>query len=98
MACTVSSNDRRLNLNVAVHRLGVRADQVCGLDQGLGLVALDPRHADAEAGAQEIGAVGQVQVDLGIDGQVRREFDLALGRGELDRALVNVSGSAGGEV
>ena len=58
---------------------------MCRLDQRLRDLAVDAWHADVEARPQEEGAVGIVQIDLGIDLRIGWELDLSLGRGELDR-------------
>ncbi len=76
------------DVDIAVRRLGVRADQMRRLDQLLRDLAVHAGHADGEARAQEVGAVGIVQIDLGIDRELGRQLDLPLGGGELDRAEV----------
>ncbi len=58
------------------------------MDQLLGDGAVEARQADVEARRQEEGAVGEVQVDLGIDRAVRRKRDLLPCGSEFDRAEV----------
>src|SRR5271165_5903556 len=82
------SDEIGLDGDIAVRGLGVRANPVRSMDQLLRDLAVEARQTDVEARRQEEGAVGEVQVDLGVDRYIARERDLLFGGSELDRADV----------
>ena len=57
------------------------------VDQLTGDVLRDARQADIQARAEEIGAVREVEVDLGVDCEVGRQGNLLLAGGEPDGAF-----------
>lgn len=59
---------------------------MCGLDQRLGDLTLDSGQADIEPRLQEIGTIGIGEIDLGIDGGVRGQPELARAGGVAERA------------
>ena len=63
------------DLDIAAQSLRVRADRMRVVDDRLRHLAVDAGYADVEARAQEIGAVGNVQVDFGVDRGIGRERD-----------------------
>ena len=98
MACRHRSHDAGGNFDVAVDRLGVRADAVRRLGQLLRDLAVDARHTDGEARPQEEGIARAVQVDLGVDRRRSRQLDLPLAGSQLDRAEIAGRPGAGEEV
>src|SRR5450631_4360497 len=72
------SDESGRHVNIAVDGLGVWADRVRGIDQGLCLVALDARYADVETRPEEKRAVRQVQIDFRVDRQAGRKLNLPL--------------------
>jgi len=68
-----------LDMDVAMRRLGVRADPVRRVDQRLRNLAVDTRQADVEAYLEDIGAAVEDQVDFCINYRQGREGNLPLG-------------------
>src|SRR3546814_15314530 len=68
------------HFDVAAGCFGVRAGPVRFVDQVLRDAALEARKADVEAGAQKVAVVAQVQIYLGVDGEVGRQCDPVLAR------------------
>src|SRR5262249_62349261 len=64
------------HVDVAARGLRVRADLLSFIHQSMGDGALDAGQADAEAGAEDVAAVSDAQVDLGVDGSAGRKGDL----------------------
>ena len=92
------SDDGGRDLDVAVDRLGVRADPMRRLGQLLGDRAVHARQADVQARPQEERVAVAVQIDLGVDRRMLGQLDLALGGGELDRAEIAGRPGAGEQV
>ncbi len=84
----VGSGKGGRHLDIAVDGLGVRADRVRGIDQGLRLLALDAGYTDLKTRAEKKRTFRLVQIDFGVDRQTRRKLDLPLHRGEFDRTHV----------
>src|ERR1700684_642357 len=82
------SDEGGLDVNIAVNRLGVRANRVRGFDQGLGLLAIDARHTNVQTRAEEKRAIRLVQIDFRVDRQIGWKLDLPLCSGELDCAHI----------
>ena len=57
------------------------------LDERLCGFTIDAGQADIQAGAEKIFAVRQMQIDLGVDGQVGRRSNLSLAGRRSERAL-----------
>src|SRR5262249_529892 len=70
------------HVDVAARGLRVWTNLVRFVDQGSRDVARQARQ-----GAREIGGVGQVQVDFGVDGEIGRKSDLLLAGRETHRAF-----------
>lgn len=70
------SEEIGLDVDVAAHCLGVRADIMGGVDDVVRNVAVETIQANVQAGTQEIGAVVDVEIDLGIDLRPAGSFTL----------------------
>src|SRR5215207_340864 len=61
------SDDPDRHVDVAASCLGIGADPIRFLDDGLSDLALGTRQADVEASAEEVPAVHQAQIHFGVD-------------------------------
>src|SRR3954451_16316495 len=84
------------DVGVAARGFGVRTDLVRVIEQGLRDVARDTRQTDVEAGAEDVAAVQQVEVHLGVDRDLAWQRDLLLASRKRDRAF-KTGRPAGGE-
>src|SRR5471032_2017933 len=69
------SDEMSLDGNIAVYGLGIWANPMSSVDQRLRDLTVEPRQADVEASRQEEVTAVEVQVDLGVDCHLGREFD-----------------------
>src|SRR5262245_55834019 len=72
------------DVDVPAGGLGVRAQLVCGVYQGLSDLGLQTRQADVEASPEDVTAVIRAEVHLGVDGPVGREGNFPLSSGQPD--------------
>src|SRR5215470_6986753 len=75
------------DVDVAAGGFGIRTNLMSFIQQGLSDVARDAGHADVEASTEEVAAFAQIQVDLGVDGDLGRQRDLLLAGHKADRTF-----------
>jgi hypothetical protein len=78
--------DRDLDVDVAVGRLGIRANTVRRINELLREVPVDVGYADVETRSQKEGIIGRDQVNLGINRRMGRQRYFLSRGGKLDCA------------